>query len=102
MEMMGALYFQRASNQFAKQSRNRIGELILDIISECTKVEMQDACTFNMRKLVAKLLEAEFNVAINGFVEQLVAKGSYKSEQLTADVSKITEVIKQIPAEILR
>ena len=55
-----------------------------------------------MRKLVAKLLEAEFYVAINGFVEQLVAKGSYKSEQLTADVSKITEVIKQIPAEILR
>jgi hypothetical protein len=44
------------------------------------------ACTSNIRKLVAKLLDAEFNGVIEKFVEQLVAKGPYNSEELTNDV----------------
>ena len=51
--------------------------------------------------MVAKLLDAEFNGVIEKFVEQLVAKGPYNSEELTNDVSKITEVIRQIKPNIL-
>lgn len=43
---------------------------------------MSDACTANIRKSVAKLLDGEFNLAIERFVEMLVAKKNYSSDGL--------------------